>query len=179
NVSQTHTGAGEDPAASRVPEKLAQTLGRLGRADALPVIRLLALQPWPNVKLAAIHAMVRTGAPGAEAALTPLRDDADPAVRDAAIRGLAEIPNGRGIPLLTKLLHGETRPAAETAEVLPAPGPYAVEPAASAAPAGADLREFIIAAALRLAADDAFAGKQLVVILPDTGERYLSTSLFT
>ena len=36
-----------------------------------------------------------------------------------------------------------------------------------------------VAAALRLAADDAFAGKQLVVILPDTGERYLSTSLFT
>ncbi|MDX9866908.1 MAG: cysteine synthase A [Kiritimatiellia bacterium] len=35
-----------------------------------------------------------------------------------------------------------------------------------------------VAAALRLAADEAFAGKQLVVILPDTGERYLSTPLF-
>jgi cysteine synthase A len=34
------------------------------------------------------------------------------------------------------------------------------------------------AAALRLAREDAFAGKILVVILPDAGERYLSTVLF-
>jgi cysteine synthase A len=35
-----------------------------------------------------------------------------------------------------------------------------------------------IAAALRLARQDAFAGKTIVVILPDAGERYLSTVLF-
>jgi len=34
------------------------------------------------------------------------------------------------------------------------------------------------AAALRLAAEDAFAGKLIVAILPDSGERYLSTPLF-
>lgn len=34
------------------------------------------------------------------------------------------------------------------------------------------------AVALRLAAQDAYAGKTIVVILPDSGERYLSTSLF-
>ncbi len=34
------------------------------------------------------------------------------------------------------------------------------------------------AAALRLAAEEAFAGKTIVVILPDSGERYLSTILF-
>jgi len=34
------------------------------------------------------------------------------------------------------------------------------------------------AAALRLAQDEAFAGKTIVVILPDAGERYLSTALF-
>jgi cysteine synthase A len=33
-------------------------------------------------------------------------------------------------------------------------------------------------AALRLAADDAFAGKTIVVVLPDAGERYLSGALF-
>jgi cysteine synthase A len=33
-------------------------------------------------------------------------------------------------------------------------------------------------AALRLAFDPAFAGKTIVVILPDAGERYLSTALF-
>jgi cysteine synthase A len=35
-----------------------------------------------------------------------------------------------------------------------------------------------VAAALRLASDDAYAGKRIVVILPDAGERYLSTALF-
>jgi cysteine synthase A len=35
-----------------------------------------------------------------------------------------------------------------------------------------------VAAALRLAAEDAYADKVIVAILPDTGERYLSTSLF-
>ncbi|MEI6126233.1 MAG: cysteine synthase A, partial [Pseudomonadota bacterium] len=35
-----------------------------------------------------------------------------------------------------------------------------------------------IAAALRLAKEDAFAGKTIVVILPDAGERYISTILF-
>jgi len=34
------------------------------------------------------------------------------------------------------------------------------------------------AAALRLAASDAYAGKTIVAILPDSGERYLSTPLF-
>ena len=34
------------------------------------------------------------------------------------------------------------------------------------------------AAALRLAKDPAYAGKTIVVILPDSGERYLSTALF-
>ena len=34
------------------------------------------------------------------------------------------------------------------------------------------------AAALRLARDPAYAGKTIVVILPDSGERYLSTALF-
>ncbi|MBN1442928.1 MAG: cysteine synthase A [Planctomycetes bacterium] len=34
------------------------------------------------------------------------------------------------------------------------------------------------AAALRLAQDEAFAGKTIVVVLPDSGERYLSTALF-
>jgi len=34
------------------------------------------------------------------------------------------------------------------------------------------------AAALRLAKDPAYAGKTIVVILPDSGERYLSTTLF-
>ena len=34
------------------------------------------------------------------------------------------------------------------------------------------------AAALRLARQDEFAGKTIVVILPDAGERYLSTVLF-
>ena len=33
-------------------------------------------------------------------------------------------------------------------------------------------------AALRLAQDDAFAGKTIVVVLPDSGERYLSSALF-
>jgi cysteine synthase A len=35
-----------------------------------------------------------------------------------------------------------------------------------------------VAAALRVARDTAMAGKVIVVVLPDTGERYLSTSLF-
>lgn len=35
-----------------------------------------------------------------------------------------------------------------------------------------------VAAAVRLAREDAFAGKTIVVILPDAGERYLSTILF-
>lgn len=35
-----------------------------------------------------------------------------------------------------------------------------------------------VAAALRLAADDTYAGKLIVAILPDAGERYLSTALF-
>jgi cysteine synthase A len=35
-----------------------------------------------------------------------------------------------------------------------------------------------MAAALRLAADDAFAGKTIVTVLPDAGERYLSGALF-
>ncbi len=35
-----------------------------------------------------------------------------------------------------------------------------------------------ITAALRLANDDAFAGKTIAVVLPDAGERYLSTALF-
>ena len=33
-------------------------------------------------------------------------------------------------------------------------------------------------AALRLATDPAFNGKTIVVILPDSGERYLSTALY-
>jgi len=35
-----------------------------------------------------------------------------------------------------------------------------------------------VAAALRLAAEEAYAGKMIVAILPDSGERYLSTALF-
>ena len=35
-----------------------------------------------------------------------------------------------------------------------------------------------VAAAVRLANDEAFAGKTIVVVLPDAGERYLSTVLF-
>ena len=35
-----------------------------------------------------------------------------------------------------------------------------------------------VAAALRLAADPRFAGKTIVTVLPDAGERYLSTALF-
>lgn len=35
-----------------------------------------------------------------------------------------------------------------------------------------------VAAAVRLAKDDQFAGKHIVVVLPDSGERYLSTILF-
>jgi cysteine synthase A len=34
------------------------------------------------------------------------------------------------------------------------------------------------AVALRLASQDAYAGKTIVVVLPDSGERYLSTPLF-
>jgi len=34
------------------------------------------------------------------------------------------------------------------------------------------------AVALRLAAQDEYAGKTIIVILPDSGERYLSTALF-
>jgi cysteine synthase A len=33
-------------------------------------------------------------------------------------------------------------------------------------------------AAIRLARSDAFAGKTIVAILPDSGERYISTILF-
>ena len=33
-------------------------------------------------------------------------------------------------------------------------------------------------AAVRLAHEEAFAGKTIVVVLPDAGERYLSTALF-
>jgi len=36
-----------------------------------------------------------------------------------------------------------------------------------------------VAAALRLANDSDFAGKTIVVVLPDGAERYLSTPLFT
>ena len=36
-----------------------------------------------------------------------------------------------------------------------------------------------MAAALHLAADEAYAGKTFVVVLPDSGERYLSTALFS
>jgi cysteine synthase A len=36
-----------------------------------------------------------------------------------------------------------------------------------------------VAVALRLANDSAFAGKTIVVVLPDGAERYLSTPLFT
>jgi cysteine synthase A len=35
-----------------------------------------------------------------------------------------------------------------------------------------------MAAAVRLAAEPAFAGKTIVVVLPDSGERYLSGPLF-
>ena len=35
-----------------------------------------------------------------------------------------------------------------------------------------------VSAALRLAADEAYAGKTIVALLPDTGERYLSTGVF-
>ena len=35
-----------------------------------------------------------------------------------------------------------------------------------------------VAVALRLAREDAFAGKTIVTILPDSGERYLSSVLF-
>jgi cysteine synthase A len=35
-----------------------------------------------------------------------------------------------------------------------------------------------MAAALRLAAEKEFAGRTVVVILPDSGERYLTASLF-
>jgi cysteine synthase A len=35
-----------------------------------------------------------------------------------------------------------------------------------------------MAAALRLASDPAFAGKTIVTVLPDSGERYLSGPLF-
>ena len=36
-----------------------------------------------------------------------------------------------------------------------------------------------VAAAIHLASDDAFLGKSIVAILPDSGERYLSTALFS
>jgi len=36
-----------------------------------------------------------------------------------------------------------------------------------------------VAAALRLAKESDFAGKTIVVVLPDGAERYLSTPLFT
>jgi cysteine synthase A len=35
-----------------------------------------------------------------------------------------------------------------------------------------------VAAALRLAREEAHAGQTIVVVLPDSGERYLSTVLF-
>ena len=36
-----------------------------------------------------------------------------------------------------------------------------------------------MAAALRLAREDAFEGKTIVTVLPDSGERYLSSMLFS
>ena len=35
-----------------------------------------------------------------------------------------------------------------------------------------------VAAAVRIAREEAFRGKTIVVILPDSGERYLSSALF-
>jgi cysteine synthase A len=35
-----------------------------------------------------------------------------------------------------------------------------------------------VTVALRLAREDAFAGKTIVTVLPDSGERYLSSALF-
>ena len=35
-----------------------------------------------------------------------------------------------------------------------------------------------VAVAVRLAKEEEFAGKKMVVILPDSGERYISTALF-
>ena len=36
-----------------------------------------------------------------------------------------------------------------------------------------------VAAAIKLAQKDEFKGKTIVAILPDTGERYLSTALYS
>ena len=36
-----------------------------------------------------------------------------------------------------------------------------------------------LCAAVKLAKEDEYAGKRIVVLLPDTGERYLSTPMFT
>ena len=160
DVLETHSGSGEDADASLVPEKLAEALGRIGRPEGVATLKLLALQPWPDVKVAATRALGRIGTPETDTTLNALLDDKDAEVRETAIRALAALPSGRGIARLVKILRGDSRTSGESRprgrDDEREPG-YDEGRAKAKAPEG-DIRDEIVAAALRHGTSLAFKG---------------------